>query len=178
VVDIEPKIAWNFTWAVLRMEDDNFWHLGGVTRWNSQILIHIWTSLAINFVASQSFLCLFWTSLWFWIGVYNTLLQKLCEIDEASKNSNSNAQHFLSDLVTHSWFHSILFALPGYQFPYIVMNRCLYLILIWVCTWGRGPGINKILFEIILCLFSQHNMLNLMTSCEIVPLILLEWNIW
>ena len=38
-----------------------------------------------------------------------------------------NAQHFLSDLLTHSRFHSMLFALPGYQFPYIVMNRCLYL---------------------------------------------------
>jgi hypothetical protein len=23
--------------------------------------------------------------------------------------------------------HSMLFALPSYQFPYIVMNRCLYL---------------------------------------------------
>jgi hypothetical protein len=23
----------------------------------------------------------------------------------------------------------LLFALPGYQFPYIVMNRCLYLII-------------------------------------------------
>jgi hypothetical protein len=33
----------------------------------------------------------------------------------------------LSDLLAHSRFHSMLFALPGYQFPYTVMNRCLYL---------------------------------------------------
>jgi hypothetical protein len=38
------------------------------------------------------------------IGVYNTLAskKKLCKIAQASKNSDSNAQHFLSDLVTHS----------------------------------------------------------------------------
>ena len=53
--------------------------------------------------------------------------KKLCKIAQASKNSDSNAQHFLSDLLTHSWFHSMLFALPSYQFPYIAMNRCLYL---------------------------------------------------
>jgi hypothetical protein len=51
----------------------------------------------------------------------------LCKISQASKNSDFNAQHFLSDWLTHSWFHSMLFALPGYQFPYIVMNRCFYL---------------------------------------------------
>jgi hypothetical protein len=50
------------------------------------------------------------------------------KIAQASKSSHSNAQHFLSDLLTHSWFHSMLFALPGYRFPYIVMNRCFYLI--------------------------------------------------
>jgi hypothetical protein len=53
--------------------------------------------------------------------------KNLCKIAQASKNSGSNAQHFLSDLLTHSRFHSMLFALPGYQFPYNVMNRCLYL---------------------------------------------------
>jgi hypothetical protein len=57
--------------------------------------------------------------------------KNLCKIAQASKNSDSNAQHFLSDLPTHSWFHSMLFALAGYQFPYIVMNRCLYLTL-WI----------------------------------------------
>jgi hypothetical protein len=34
--------------------------------------------LAINFVASQLFLCLFWISLWLGIGVYNTLASKIC----------------------------------------------------------------------------------------------------
>jgi hypothetical protein len=53
----------------------------------------------------------------------------LCRITQGSKNLDSNAQHFLSDLLTHSWFHSMLFALPCYQFPYNVMNRCLYLSL-------------------------------------------------
>jgi hypothetical protein len=53
--------------------------------------------------------------------------KNLCKIAQASKNSESKAQHFVSDLLTHSWFHSMLFALSGYQFPYIVMNRCLYL---------------------------------------------------
>jgi hypothetical protein len=110
------------------MEGDKFWHLGGVTRWNSQFFIHTWTFLAIIYVASQLFLCLFWISLW----LKNRCLQhpcfrNLCKIAQASKNSDSNAQHFLSDLLTHSWFHSMLFALPSYQFPYIVMNRCLYL---------------------------------------------------
>jgi hypothetical protein len=54
--------------------------------------------------------------------------KNLCKIAQASKNSDSNAQHFLSDLLTRSYFHSMLFALLGYQFPFIVMNRCLYLI--------------------------------------------------
>jgi hypothetical protein len=54
--------------------------------------------------------------------------KNLCKIAQAFKNSDSNAQHFLSDLLTHSWFHSMLFALPSYQFPYTVMNRCFYLI--------------------------------------------------
>ena len=58
-------------------------------------------------------------------------LKKLCKISQASKFSNSNAQHFLSDLLTYSWFHSMLFTLPCYQFPYIVMNWCFYLKVIW-----------------------------------------------
>jgi hypothetical protein len=110
------------------MKDGNSWHLGGATRWNSQFLIHTWTFLAIIYVASQLFLCLFWISPW----LKNKCLQHPCfkilyKIAQASKNSNSNTQHFLSDLLTHSWFHSTRFALPSYQFPYIVMNRCLYL---------------------------------------------------
>jgi hypothetical protein len=92
------------------------------------ILIHTWTFLAIIFVASQLFLCLFWISLWLGIGVYkHPCFKILCKIAQASKNSNSNAQHLLWDLLTHSWFHSMLFALPSYQFPYIIMNRCFYL---------------------------------------------------
>ena len=55
----------------------------------------------------------------------------LCKITQTSKNSDSNAQHFLLDLLTHSWFHSMLFALPCYQFPYTVMNRCFYLTMKW-----------------------------------------------
>jgi hypothetical protein len=126
VVGSEPEVARNFTWAVLGMEDGKFGHLGGVTKWNSHILIHTWTFLAIISIASQLFLCLFWISLW----LKNRCLQhpcfkNLCKIAQASKNSDSNAQHFLSYLLTHSWIHSILFALPGYQFPYTVMNRCL-----------------------------------------------------
>jgi hypothetical protein len=94
--------------------------------WNSQFPIHTWTFLAIISIASQLFPCLFWISLWLRMGVYNTLASKsLCKIAQASKNSDSNAQHFLSDLLTHPWFHSMLFALPSYQFPYIIMNRCL-----------------------------------------------------
>jgi hypothetical protein len=108
--------------------DGNFWHLGGVTRWNSQFFIHTWTFLAIIFVVSHLFLCLLWISLW----ACNRCLQcpcfkNLCQIAQASKNWDSNVQHFLLDFLTHSWFHSMLFALLGYQFPYTVMNKCLYL---------------------------------------------------
>jgi hypothetical protein len=129
VVDNELEVARNFTWAVLGMENGNFWHLGGVTRWNPRFLKYTWTFLAIIGVASQLFLCFNWISLW----VKNRCLQHPCfknlwKITQASKNSDSNGQHFLSDLLTHSWFHSMLFALPGnYQFPYTVMNGCLYL---------------------------------------------------
>jgi hypothetical protein len=110
------------------MEDGNFSHVGGVTKWNSQFFIHTWTFLAIIFVASQLFLCLFWINIW----LKNKCLQhpcfkNLCKLAQTFKSSDSNAQHFLSDLLTHSRFHSMLFALPSYQFPYIVMNRCLYL---------------------------------------------------
>jgi hypothetical protein len=97
--------------------------------WNSQFLIHTSTFLAVISAASQLLLCLFGISLRLGIGVYNTLASKnLCKIAQAFKSSDSNAQHFLLDLLTHSWFHSMLFALPGYQFPYTVMNRCFYLI--------------------------------------------------
>ena len=78
----------------LGWEDGNIWHLGSVTRWNSQFLIHTWTFLTVISVASQWFLCLFWISLW----LKNRCLQHpcfkdLCKIAQASKNSDSNAQH-------------------------------------------------------------------------------------
>ena len=117
--------------------------LGGVTRWNSPFLIHTSTFLAIISVASQLLLCLFWISLWLGIGVYCTLASKnLCKIAQASKISDSNAQHFLSDLLTHSWFHSMLCALPGYQFPYTVMNRCFYLIAL-DCPRGTSAHLKE-----------------------------------
>jgi hypothetical protein len=107
-----------------------FWDSGGVTRMELPVF-----NTFINFsppsflVASQLFLCLFWISLRLGIGVSNTLaFQNLCKIARASNTSDSNAQHFLSDSLTQSWFHSMLFALPGYQFPYTVTNRCFYLI--------------------------------------------------
>ena len=51
-----------------------------------------------------------------------------CKIAHVSKNFDSKTQHFVSNLLTHSWFHFMLFALPGYQFPYSVGLRCYYLI--------------------------------------------------
>jgi hypothetical protein len=51
VVDSESEVVRNFTWAVLGMKDGDFWHLGGVTRWNSHTLIHTWTFLDIIHVA-------------------------------------------------------------------------------------------------------------------------------
>jgi hypothetical protein len=112
------------------MEDGNFWHLGDVTRWNSQFLIHTWIFFSSSFLLLHncSFVC-FEQVYGLRIGVYNTYCFKnLCKIAQASKISGSNAQHFLLDLLTHSWFHFMLFALPSYQFPYILMNRCLHLI--------------------------------------------------
>jgi hypothetical protein len=61
--------------------------------------------LAIIFVASQLFIYLFLDKSMAW----NRCLQHpcfkiLCKIAQASKHSDSNAQHFLSDLLTHSRF--------------------------------------------------------------------------
>jgi hypothetical protein len=94
----------------------------------SQLLIHTWTFLAINYVASQLFFCLFWISLWLGIDVYNTLASKICvkllkppKIQIPTPNTSFRICLHIHDV------HSMLFALPGYQFPYTVMNRCLYL---------------------------------------------------
>ena len=65
--------------------------------------------------------------------------KNLCKIAQASKNSDSNAQHFLLNLLTHSWFHSMLSTLPGYQFPYIVMNMCFYLSPSHAHCWLQTP---------------------------------------
>ena len=128
-------------------------------------IFDIWeVSLDGTPIASQLFLCLFWISLW----LKNRCLQhpyfkNLCKIAQASKNSDPNAQHFLSDLLTHSWFHSMLFALPCYQFPYIVMNRCLY-VTSWCDTLEATPlevGVSSCCWIhwnwLIGCLFSQKD---------------------
>ena len=64
------------------------------------------TFLAIIYVASQLFLCLFWISLWLGIGVYNTLASKICVkllkppiIQIPTPNTSFP---YLSDLLTHS----------------------------------------------------------------------------
>jgi len=62
------------------------------------------------------------------IGVYNTLASRIhVKLLKPPKIQIPTPNTSLSDLRTHSWFHSMLFALPSYQFPYTVMNRCLYL---------------------------------------------------
>jgi hypothetical protein len=103
VVDNELEVAQNFTWAVLGMEDGNFGHLGGVTRWNSQFLKYTRTFLAIISVASQLLLCFFWNSLWLRAGVYNTLASKICVKSlKPPKIQIPTPNTSLSDLPTHS----------------------------------------------------------------------------
>ena len=96
----------------------------------------IFNTYMMNF-SHHHFCCFTIVPLFVWnkSTAWNRCLQhpcfkNLCKIAQASKNSDSNARHFLSDLLTHSWFHSMLFTLPGFQFPYIVMNRCLYISLV------------------------------------------------
>jgi hypothetical protein len=108
----------------------------GVTRWNTQFFIHTWTF-------SFHHLCCFIVIPLFVLDksmTWNKCLQHpcyktLCKIAQASQNSDSNTQHFLSDLLTHSWFHSMLFALLSYHFPYTLTNRYLY----WVTYPGGSP---------------------------------------
>ena len=59
----------------------------------------------------------------------HSYFKNLCKIAQAS-NVRFQCQT-LPDLLTYSWLHSMLFALPGYQFPYTVMNRCFYLMWSW-----------------------------------------------
>jgi hypothetical protein len=81
VVDNEHEAARNFTWAVLGMEDGNFRHLGGVTRWNSQFFntyMNFSCQCCHHLCCFKVVPCLFWISLWLIIGVYNTLASKFC----------------------------------------------------------------------------------------------------
>jgi hypothetical protein len=70
---------------------------------------------------------------WIHLWVKNRCLRhpcfkNLCKIAQASKNSDSNAQHFISDLPTHSWCSLHALCTPRLSTPlYTVMNRCLYL---------------------------------------------------
>ena len=101
--------------------------------WNSQFI-----STHINF-SCHHFRC-FTTAHLFVLDkstAWNMCLQhpcfnNLCKIAQASKNQDSNTRHFLSGCAD-SRFHSMLFALPGHQFPYTGMNRCSYLIF-WRAT--------------------------------------------
>jgi len=147
VVDSELEVARNFTWTVLGMEDGNFWHLGGVTRWKLPIF-----NTYMNF--SHHHLCCSIVSPLFVLDksttAWNRCLQhpcfkSLCKIAQASKNSDCNAQCFLLDLLTRSWFHSMLFALLGHQFPSTVMNRCFYLMMDSKnLVWGPTPTSIKV----------------------------------
>ena len=126
MVDNEPEVARSFTWAVLGMEDDNFWHLGGVTRWKFNTYMNFSRHRFYCFIVVPLFV-LDKSMAWNIRCLQHPCFKNLCKITRASKNSDPNAQHFLSNLLTHSWFHSMLFALPCYQLPYTVKNRCLYL---------------------------------------------------
>jgi hypothetical protein len=65
--------------------------------------VHTSTFLAIIYVASQLFLCLFWISLWLRIGVYNTLASKICvKLLKPPKIQIPTPNTSLLDLVTHS----------------------------------------------------------------------------
>jgi hypothetical protein len=64
---------------------------------------------------------------------YNSYLQhpcfkNLCKTVEASENSDVHRPTLPFRICYHIHdVHSMLFALPGYQFPHTVMNRCLSL---------------------------------------------------
>ena len=58
-----------------------------------------------------------------------TLASKFCvKLLKPPKIQIPTPNTSFSDSLTHPWFfHSMLLALPGYQFPYTAMNRCFYL---------------------------------------------------
>jgi hypothetical protein len=110
IASLSRRSLWEVKWA----SDLSWGHVVLSHRFNSRkIAIYCW------FVLDKS---MAWNRC-----LQHPCFKNVCKIAQASKNLDSSAQHFLSDLLKHSWFHSMLFALPGYQFPYIVMNRCFYL---------------------------------------------------
>jgi hypothetical protein len=137
------------------MEDGNFWHLGGVTRWNSQFFINTLIFLAIIYITSQLFLCLFWISLWLRKGVYNTLALKFCvkllkppKIQIPTPSTSFRICWHIHDFTPcslHSHItNSFIWSLPYIPLKYRCQNYCyvgfkhVYVTLI---MWGwRGHG--------------------------------------
>jgi hypothetical protein len=84
--------------------------------------------LAIIYVASQLFLCLFCISLWLRIGVYNTLASKICvkllkppKLQIPTPSTSFRICEHIHDFTPGSLHSQVTNSL------YIVMNRCLYL---------------------------------------------------
>ena len=173
------------------MEDGNSWHLGGVTRQNSQFLIHTWTILAITSIASQLFLCLFWISLW----VKNRRLQhycfkNLCKIVQASKNSDSNAQHFLSDLLTHHDFtpcslhsqviNSLILSWIGVSTLALVHHSCLGCLIqffLWSClTPNTNCSHAKYMLSVVNLSFLHNPAINLLIRYMVGGEAIWPWN--
>jgi hypothetical protein len=82
-----PHNGWQWTWSCSKLHmggfSDGGWqfrNLGGVTRWNSQFLIHTSTFIAIICVSLELLLCLFWIKSTAWNRCYNTLASKICVI--------------------------------------------------------------------------------------------------
>jgi hypothetical protein len=98
VVGSEPKVARNFTWAVLAMEDGNFRiqkvSLDGTPDFEYKYQLFLPFTFAPLFVLDKS---IAWNRC-----LQHPCFQNLCKIAQASKNLDSNTQHFLSDLLTHS----------------------------------------------------------------------------
>jgi hypothetical protein len=66
---------------------------------------------------------------WNWC-LQHPRFKNLCpKIAQASKNSDSNAQHFPFGFANTFMISLHALCTPGYQFPYAVMNRCFYLTL-------------------------------------------------
>ena len=78
MVGSELEVVRNFTWAVLVMEGGNFRIHEVSLDGTPNFVIHASTFLAVVSVASQLLLYLFWISLRLGIGLYNTLVSKIC----------------------------------------------------------------------------------------------------